>query len=96
MNILLGVDEKLGLQWFTVSWVRICERMVTLIQIWLSVFGRFFQIADGDEHGAVDVEVGAIPLAGVARIYAMRDGVRGFVPHPSRLNQDWSAVWLAR
>ena len=47
-------------------------------------------------HQLVDVEVAAVPLAGVSRIYAMRDRVRGFVPHPSRLNQDWSTVWLAR
>lgn len=47
-------------------------------------------------HQLVDVEVGALPLAGISRIYAMNDRVRGFVPHPSRLNQDWSATWLAR
>ncbi len=46
-------------------------------------------------HRLVDVEVGAIPLAGISRLYAMSDNVRGFVPHPSRLNQDWSTVWLA-
>ena len=46
-------------------------------------------------HQLVDVEVGAVPLAGISRIYAMTDRVRGFVPHPSRLNQDWSTVWLA-
>ena len=46
-------------------------------------------------HQLVDVEVGAVPLAGVSRIYAMTERVRGFVPHPSRLMQDWSAVWLA-
>ena len=47
-------------------------------------------------HQLVDVEVGAIPLAGISRVYAMRDRVQGFVPHPSRLNQDWSEVWLRR
>lgn len=47
-------------------------------------------------HQLVDIEVGAIPLAGVSRTYAMSDGVRGFVPHPSRLNQDWSTVWHVR
>jgi len=47
-------------------------------------------------HQLVDVEVAALPLAGISRIYAMNDRVRGFVPHPSRLNQDWSTVWLAR
>ena len=47
-------------------------------------------------HQLVDVEVGAVPLAGVSRIYAMNRRVRGFVPHPSRLNQDWNTVWVAR
>jgi ABC-type transport system substrate-binding protein len=46
-------------------------------------------------HQLVDVEVGAVPLAGISRIYAMTGRVRGFAPHPSRLNQDWSTVWLA-
>ncbi len=47
-------------------------------------------------HQLVDVEVGAVPLAGISRSYAMSDRVRGFVPHPSRLHQDWSTVWMAR
>lgn len=47
-------------------------------------------------HQLVDVEVGVVPLAGISRVYAMTDRVRGFVPHPSRLNQDLSTVWLAR
>ncbi|GAC1654478.1 MAG: ABC transporter substrate-binding protein [Gemmatimonadaceae bacterium] len=46
-------------------------------------------------HQLVDVEVGAVPLAGISRNYAMSERVRGFVPHPSRLHQDWSRVWLA-
>lgn len=47
-------------------------------------------------HVLVDDEVAAIPLAGVSRIYAMSTRVRGFVAHPSRLNQSWAAVWLAQ
>lgn len=46
-------------------------------------------------HQLVDVEVGAIPLAGISRVYALRAGVAGFVPHPSRLNQDWTTVHWA-
>ena len=45
-------------------------------------------------HQLVDVEVGTVPLAGMSRVYAMSDRVRGFMPHPSQLNQDWSTVWL--
>jgi len=33
-----------------------------------------------------------IPLAGTYRIWGLRDGVRGFVPHPSSLSQTWSEV----
>ncbi|MEP6904828.1 MAG: ABC transporter substrate-binding protein [Gemmatimonadales bacterium] len=47
-------------------------------------------------HVLIDEEVAAIPLAGVSRIYAMSSRVRGFVPHPSRLNQSWTSVWLAK
>jgi peptide/nickel transport system substrate-binding protein len=47
-------------------------------------------------HLLVDEDVVAIPLAGIYRIYAMKDHVHGFEPHPSRLNQWWNTVWLAR
>ena len=47
-------------------------------------------------HVLVDEEVVAIPLAGVYRIYAMSSKVKGFVPHPSRVNQTWNTVWMAR
>ena len=47
-------------------------------------------------HVLVDDEVAAIPLAGVYRIYAMSSKVKGFVPHPSRVNQTWNTVWVAR
>jgi len=57
---------------------------------------------DAQRHAAeamqvlVKDEVVAIPLAGIYRIYAMTDKVRGFDPHPSRNNQWWNTVWLAR
>jgi len=47
-------------------------------------------------HVLVDDKAAAIPLAAISRIYAMKSKVRGFVAHPSRLNQSWSAVWLER
>ncbi|GAC1429827.1 MAG: ABC transporter substrate-binding protein [Thermoanaerobaculia bacterium] len=40
----------------------------------------------------VDEDVVAIPLAGLGRMYALRDVVTGFVPHPSQLNQQWSGL----
>lgn len=43
-----------------------------------------------------DEEVITIPLAGLRRIYAMREGVRGFVPHPSLLNQRWDTISVER
>ncbi|MEO5580140.1 MAG: ABC transporter substrate-binding protein [Gemmatimonadaceae bacterium] len=57
---------------------------------------------DAQRHAAaamnvlVNEEVAAIPLAGIYRIYAMSDKVRGFDAHPSRNNQWWNTVWLAK
>ena len=45
-------------------------------------------------HELVDNEVGVVPLAGVGRIYAMKDTVQGFEAHPSGTNQRWSTVFL--
>lgn len=45
-------------------------------------------------HELVDVEVGGVTLAGGYRVYAMRDGVMGFEPHPSSTNQRWSTVYI--
>ena len=45
-------------------------------------------------HELVDNEVGVVPLAGVGRIYAMKDSVQGFEAHPSGTNQRWSTVFL--
>ena len=47
-------------------------------------------------HVLVDDAVAAIPLAGISRIYAMKSRVRGFDPHPARINQSWNTVWLSR
>ncbi|HWC12214.1 MAG TPA: ABC transporter substrate-binding protein [Acidimicrobiales bacterium] len=44
-------------------------------------------------HELVDNEVGVVPMAGVGRIYAMKDTVQGFEPHPSGTNQRWSTVF---
>ncbi len=43
-----------------------------------------------------DEEAIAVPLAGLKRIHAMRDGVRGFSPHPSLLNQRWDTISVER
>jgi len=47
-------------------------------------------------HILVDEQVAAIPLAAIYRIYVMSSKVKGFHPHPSRANQSWSTVWMAR
>ncbi|MBA3806123.1 MAG: ABC transporter substrate-binding protein, partial [Acidobacteria bacterium] len=44
------------------------------------------------QHLLVDEEAIAIPLAGLKRIYAMREEVQGFAPHPSLLNQRWDTI----
>lgn len=44
----------------------------------------------------IDQEAIVIPVAGLYRIYGMKDKVQGFVPHPSQTNQWWNTVWLGR
>jgi len=44
----------------------------------------------------VDEETIVIPLAGLKRIYAMRDNVKGLDPHPSLLNQRWDTIYIQR
>lgn len=47
-------------------------------------------------HELVDVEVGSVTLAGGYRVYAMKESVQGFEPHPSNTNQRWSTVFIAQ
>lgn len=42
----------------------------------------------------VTEEVAAVPLAGNYPIFAMRDGVQGFEPHPSRISQRWWTTFI--
>ena len=46
-------------------------------------------------HELVDVERVIIPLIGLKRIWAMKENVAGFTPHPSLTNQRWEKVFLA-
>ena len=46
-------------------------------------------------HELVDVEHVVIPLIGLYRIWAMKESVAGFVPHPSLTNQRWEGMYLA-
>lgn len=39
-------------------------------------------------------EYAAVPLAGTYRIYAMRDTIQGFDPHPSGINQRWDTLTI--
>jgi peptide/nickel transport system substrate-binding protein len=43
-------------------------------------------------HVIIDEEHIIVPVAGVFRIYAIKDTVQGFVAHPSRTNQRWDTV----
>jgi peptide/nickel transport system substrate-binding protein len=47
-------------------------------------------------HLLIDEEAIVIPVAGLFRIYAMKDSVQGFVPHPSQTNQWWNSVSKTR
>ena len=44
----------------------------------------------------VDDEHIVVPLAGIFRIYALKNTVQGFEPHASRTNQRWEGVWLSQ
>ena len=46
-------------------------------------------------HYAIDEQAVIIPLAGIYRIYGMKDSVEGFEPHPSSLNVRWNGVSLS-
>lgn len=46
-------------------------------------------------HILIDEEAIVIPVAGLFRIYGMKDTLRDFKPHPSQTNQWWNTVWLA-
>ncbi|MGI8549954.1 MAG: ABC transporter substrate-binding protein, partial [Dehalococcoidia bacterium] len=43
-------------------------------------------------HQLIDLDVAVIPIAGYFRIYAMKDKVQGFVPHPSQTSQPMNQV----
>lgn len=40
----------------------------------------------------IDDEFVVLPLAGTRQIYAASETVGEFAPHPSRLNQRWTAL----
>ena len=42
----------------------------------------------------VDNEIGGVTLAGGYRVYAMKNKVHGFQPHPSSTNQRWRTVFM--
>jgi peptide/nickel transport system substrate-binding protein len=46
-------------------------------------------------HYIIDEQAVIIPLAGIYRIYGMKDSVEGFEPHPSFLNVRWNGVSLS-
>ena len=42
----------------------------------------------------LDVEIGGVNLGGLYRVYAMKNKVNGFEPHPSSTNQRWRTVFM--
>ena len=94
----------LALRWYSSSNVRSSRAMWAGARF-DSLVGLSLASADRDSsqrkaaeamHVLIDEEVAAIPLAGIYRIYAMSSKVKGFEPHPSRVNQSWSDIWMAR
>lgn len=44
----------------------------------------------------IDQEAIVIPVAGLYRIYAMKNNIQGFVPHPSQTNQWWNTIYIGK
>ena len=47
-------------------------------------------------HIAVDESRSLLPLVGITRIYAARDYIKNFVPHPVRLHVRWESLSIER
>ena len=45
-------------------------------------------------HELIDNEIGGVTLGGLYRVYAMKNKVNGFEPHPSSTNQRWRTVFM--
>lgn len=52
-------------------------------------------LAAQSQRVLIEDAVAILPLAGIARIWAMRPSVEGFVPHPNWLYQHWEEVHLS-
>ena len=50
------------------------------------------EAAAGAMRVVIDEEFVALPLAGTPQIYGLSPRVQGFEPHPSRINQRWTAI----
>ncbi|HEX9316796.1 MAG TPA: hypothetical protein VGA71_15485, partial [Actinomycetota bacterium] len=50
------------------------------------------QIVANSMNEFIDVDASAVVLAGVYRIYGLRKGIEGFVPHPAFLHVRWDTV----
>ncbi|MDP9071410.1 MAG: ABC transporter substrate-binding protein [Actinomycetota bacterium] len=50
------------------------------------------QITANALHQGIDEQAAVIPLAGIYRIYGMKNSVKNFTPHPSFLNVRWDDV----
>lgn len=46
-------------------------------------------------HLLIDQQAIVIPVAGLFRLYGMKDDVQGFQAHPSQTNQWWNTVWIS-
>lgn len=44
----------------------------------------------------IDQQAIVVPVAGLFRLYGMKNTVQGLVPHPSQTNQWWNTVWISK
>jgi hypothetical protein len=43
-------------------------------------------------HAVIDQDIVVIPIAGIYRIWGVRDSIQGFTAHPSSTNQEFTSV----
>lgn len=45
-------------------------------------------------HVLIDDKVAVIPIASIYNIFAARDKIQGFEPHPSWVNTSWTGIFI--
>ncbi|NLC40066.1 MAG: ABC transporter substrate-binding protein [Clostridiaceae bacterium] len=55
---------------------------------------KAIELAAEAMHVLIDEEVAVVPIAAIYNIFAMKDEVQGFEPHPSRINTNLAGIYI--